>query len=99
MLAVFLFVSPAGAALAQTPDQIASWLVDVDRARNAFSEAVITARASQVTDGKVMGSADFEIYTKGKTRGSSAIGDEEIFSGDAFDFSVLLMSPLSSPFV
>ena len=59
----------AGAVLAQTPDQIASWLADVDRARNAFSEAVITARASQVTDGKVTGSADFQIYTKGEDKG------------------------------
>jgi hypothetical protein len=41
----------------------------VDRARNAFSEAVITARASQLTDGKVTGSADFQIYTKGEDRG------------------------------
>ena len=65
----FAFFFPAVAALAQTPDKIASWLVDVDRARNAFSEAVITARASQVTDGKVAGSADFEIYTKGEDRG------------------------------
>ena len=30
---------------------------------------MITARASQVTDGKVTGSADFEIYTKGENRG------------------------------
>jgi len=64
-----LLVLLAGAAPAQTPDQIASWLVDVDRARNAFSEAIITARASQVTDGKVTGSADFEIYTKGDDKG------------------------------
>ena len=35
-------------------------------ARNAFSEAVITARASQVEDGKVTGRADFQIYTKGR---------------------------------
>jgi hypothetical protein len=63
------FLLPAGAVLAQTPDQIASWLVDVDRARNAFSEAVITARASQVADGKVTGSADFDIYTKGEDKG------------------------------
>ena len=62
-------LASAARAFAQTPDQIASWLVDVDRARNAFSEAVIHARASQVTDGKVAGSADFEIYTKGEDKG------------------------------
>jgi hypothetical protein len=40
-----------------------------DLTRNAFEEAVITARASQVVDGKVTGSADFEVYTKGRSRG------------------------------
>jgi hypothetical protein len=59
----------AAAVLGQTPQQIASWLVDVDRARNAFSEAVITARATQLADGKVTGSADFQIYAKGDDRG------------------------------
>ena len=59
----------ARASVAQTADTVASWLVDVDRSRNAFSEAVIHARASQVTDGKVTGSADFEIYTKGEDKG------------------------------
>jgi hypothetical protein len=41
----------------------------VDRVRNAFTEAVITARASQVAGGNVTGSADFQIYTKGEDRG------------------------------
>lgn len=45
------------------------WLQAADATRNAFEEAVITARASQVVDGKVTGSADFEVYTKGRTRG------------------------------
>ena len=36
------------------------------------TKRVITARASQVTDGKVAGSADFEIYSEGETRGSSS---------------------------
>jgi hypothetical protein len=64
-----LALLPGAASLAQTPAQIQSWLEDVDRARNAFSEAVITARATQVADGKVTGSADFQIYTKGADRG------------------------------
>ena len=54
--------------LAAAPD-IESWLKEADATRNAFDEAVITARASQVTDGKVTGSADFEVYTKGRDRG------------------------------
>ncbi|HTO87506.1 MAG TPA: outer membrane lipoprotein-sorting protein [Thermoanaerobaculia bacterium] len=58
-----------GAAAAPTPDRVASWLQDVDRARNAFSESVITARASQISDGQVTGSADFQIYAKGEDRG------------------------------
>src|SRR5437870_3850717 len=54
--------------LASAPD-VQSWLQAADATRNAFEEAVITARASQVVDGKVAGSADFEVYTKGRTRG------------------------------
>jgi len=56
-------------SLAEAPGEVQSWLADVDRARNAFTEALITARASEVTDGKVTGSADFQIYRKGADRG------------------------------
>ncbi len=63
------FLLAGGVAIGQTPAQVQSWLEDVDRARNAFSEALITARASQMTDGKVTGSADFQIYRKGADRG------------------------------
>ena len=63
-LAIVLAVTAASAA----PD-IQQWLKATDATRNAFEEAVITARASQVVDGKVTGSADFEVYTKGRTRG------------------------------
>ncbi len=66
---MLLAFSRRGSALAQTPAEIQSWLADVDQARNAFAESVITARASQVKDGKVTGSADFQIYTKGADRG------------------------------
>ena len=45
------------------------WLEVADKTRNAFDEAVITARASQVVDGKVASSTDFEVYTKGRDRG------------------------------
>jgi hypothetical protein len=55
-------------ALASAPD-VQSWLQAADATRNAFEEAVITARASQVVAGKATGSADIEVYTKGRTRG------------------------------
>ena len=58
----------ASVAIAAESD-LSAWLADVDRARNAFSEAVITARATQIANGKEAGSADFEIYTKGEDRG------------------------------
>ncbi len=58
----------AGVLAAAAPD-VQQWLQIADATRNAFSEAVITARASQVVDGKVTGSADFEIYTKGRDHG------------------------------
>jgi hypothetical protein len=45
-----------------------SLLRKVDATRNAFDEAVITARASQVADGRVTGGADFDIYVKGRSR-------------------------------
>ena len=62
-LALLLFA----ANLAST-EQVRSWLETVDATRNAFSEAVIRARATQVTDGKPAGSAEFDIYVKGRDR-------------------------------
>ena len=57
-------------ALAAEPPgaDVASWLKGVDDARNAFGEAVISARASQLEEGKITGSADFDIYVKGRDR-------------------------------
>jgi negative regulator of sigma E activity len=52
-----------------SPSEIQEWLEDVDRARNAVSETVIKARASIMKDGKVTGSADFQVYAKGDDRG------------------------------
>ena len=63
-LALGLFLVPPGSA----PD-VNRWLQIADATRNAFDEAVITARASQVVDGKVASSTDFEVYTKGRDRG------------------------------
>jgi Outer membrane lipoprotein-sorting protein len=59
----------AAGAGAQSAEEIRSWLADVDHARNAFGEAVITARATELTNGERTGGADFEIYTKGQDRG------------------------------
>ncbi|MGH9365867.1 MAG: hypothetical protein ACRD1B_11490, partial [Thermoanaerobaculia bacterium] len=59
----------AALALGQTPAEIQQWLEHVDATRTVFEEAVISARASQVVDGRVTGSADFDIYTKGRDRG------------------------------
>jgi hypothetical protein len=67
MRVLLLAIVLAGPA-ASAPD-VQQWLQAADATRNAFEEAVITARASQVVDGKVTGSADFEVYTKGRTRG------------------------------
>ncbi|MEX0880294.1 MAG: outer membrane lipoprotein-sorting protein [Thermoanaerobaculia bacterium] len=50
------------------PADVQGWLLEVDDARNAFSEAKIAARASQVENGKATGSADFDIYVKGRDR-------------------------------
>lgn len=55
--------------LAAAQPDITGWLKAADATRNAFDEAVITARASQIVDGKASGGADFEIYTKGRDRG------------------------------
>jgi hypothetical protein len=57
------------AVLAVTAPEVHQWLEAADAARNAFEEVVISARASQVTGGNVSGSADFDIYTKGRDRG------------------------------
>ena len=58
------------AALAAEPSasDVQAWLAAVDSARNAFGEAKIRARATQVEDGKTAGSADFDIYVKGRDR-------------------------------
>ena len=54
MVAV-LFFATAAAATAQTPAEVHSWLEEVDARRNAFEEAVISARATQVAGGQAQG--------------------------------------------
>jgi hypothetical protein len=57
------------AALAMpTGPEVQKWLAEVDSTRNAFEESVIRARATQVADGSEQGSAEFEIYAKGRDK-------------------------------
>jgi hypothetical protein len=53
---------------AQTPEEVRQWLKDVDTSRSAFGEAKLRARATQVENDKVLGTADFDIYVKGRER-------------------------------
>jgi hypothetical protein len=68
--------------------EVQKWLENVDAARNAFPEAVIRARATQIVAGKPDGSADFEIYVKGQDkslivfRGGSNSGRRVLTVGD-----------------
>lgn len=65
---MFSLALAAALALAPAEPDVQAWLQAVDDARNAFGEAKIAARASQLTDGKVSSSADFDIYVKGRDR-------------------------------
>jgi hypothetical protein len=67
MRALALICTLALPAATTPPEQ--EWLASVDAARNAFEEAVISARATQIENGKVAGGADFDVYTKGRDRG------------------------------
>jgi hypothetical protein len=60
----------AGSAPAASPGdaELRRWLEDVDSVRNAFPEAIISARAVHEVSGKVQGSADFDVYRKGSDR-------------------------------
>jgi hypothetical protein len=65
---VAILLAAARLAIGQTPAEVQQWLKAVDDARSAFDEAKLTARASQVEGGKVTGSADFDIYVKGREK-------------------------------
>ncbi len=69
LIACLLLAASTATSPAQTPAPVQSWLEAIDATRNAFEEAVITARATQIVKGVPSGSADFEIYTKGRDRG------------------------------
>lgn len=51
-----------------TGPEVQKWLAEVDSTRNPFEESVIRARATQVSDGREQGSAEFEIYAKGRDK-------------------------------
>lgn len=61
-LLLILVATPAPAS------DVAALVTAVDATRNVFEEAIITARATQVVDGKETGSADFDVYVKGRDR-------------------------------
>lgn len=67
--AVLLLVLAALPASGQTPTDEGALVKAVDATRNVFEEAVITARATQLVDGKETGRADFDVYVKGRDRG------------------------------
>jgi outer membrane lipoprotein-sorting protein len=56
------------AAILLATTDVPQWLQNVDAARNAFDEAVISARAMQIENGIGVGTADFDVYTKGRDR-------------------------------
>ncbi len=58
----------AALAAEPSPSDVHAWLAAVDSARNAFGEAKIRARATQIENGTVAGTADFDIYVKGRDR-------------------------------
>jgi outer membrane lipoprotein-sorting protein len=82
-LALGLLALPAGAQ-----KDLQALLAAVDATRNAFDEAIISARATQVVDGKESGSADFDVYVKGRDkglivfRGGKNSGRKVLTSGD-----------------
>jgi hypothetical protein len=63
-------IAVLAAALAGEPSaaDVQAWLGAVDAARNAFGEAKLQARASQIENGSETGSADFDVYVKGRDR-------------------------------
>lgn len=69
-------------------DDLSSLLAAVDATRNAFDEAIISARATQIVGGKESGSADFDVYVKGRDkslivfRGGKNSGRKVLTSGD-----------------
>src|SRR6185369_244974 len=55
--------------LPQGSGDLTGLLAAVDATRNAFDEAIISARATQVTSGKAAASVDFDVYVQGRDHG------------------------------
>ncbi len=68
-LLVLVLVLVSSSAFAQSSGGEQSLLAAVDATRNAFDEAVISARATQIVDGKETASAEFDVYVKGRDKG------------------------------
>lgn len=68
MRAVALLALFAFPVSGQSPSDVEALVAAVDATRNVFQEAIITARATQVVDGRETGSADFDVYVKGRDR-------------------------------
>ncbi|HEX9287087.1 MAG TPA: outer membrane lipoprotein-sorting protein [Thermoanaerobaculia bacterium] len=62
-------VFAASPAFGESSGDVQGLLEAVDATRNAFDEAIISARATQVMDGKETGSANFDVYVKGRDKG------------------------------
>ncbi len=69
IVALLLFGVVSLTTLAQSSGDLTALLAAVDATRNAFDEAIISARATQVSGGKAATSADFDVYVKGRDRG------------------------------
>ena len=69
MKAAALLLLAALPAAGPAPSEVQSLVAAVDATRNVFEEAIITARATQVVDGKETGRADFDVYVQGRDRG------------------------------
>ena len=62
LAAGLLFAAPPSDA------EVKAWLTAVDESRQAFGEAKIAGRATQLVDGKPTGSTNFDVYVKGRDR-------------------------------
>jgi hypothetical protein len=69
LLGAVVAAARLGSAEAEpAPSQVKAWLQAVDDARNAFGEAFLKARATQFEGGMQMGTADFDVYVKGRDK-------------------------------
>src|SRR5690242_1437282 len=68
ILGALLAAAIALEGAAPSASEVEGWLRAVDAARSAFTEAKITARATNWEGDKNLGSADFDIYVKGRDR-------------------------------